>query len=76
MERVYEMLAHGYKPRVIAAEMGCAYQTLRNRINKNVRGRGLKTPEQAVALHIAEKIKSRVPAALHEHIDQIMQVEL
>lgn len=68
-----DRLAAGEKPRTIAAEFGCSYQTLRNRITRHVHDLGCRTVEQAVAEHVACKIKRALPIALETVVDQVMR---
>lgn len=72
-QRLMDSLAAGKKPRQIAAEAGCTYQTLRNRLARHVRRSGFATVEQAIAHHVAEKIKARMPLALQAVVDQVLR---
>ena len=64
-----QIVADGEKPRQIAAELGCTYGTLRRRLSRHVQAIGCTTPEQAVAVHVAEKIRAVLPLALQRHVD-------
>lgn len=66
-------LADGKKPRVIAAEVGCAYSTLRRRLSRHVHSQGLQTVEQAVAVRVAENIKAALPLALQSQVDIVLR---
>lgn len=66
-------LAAGKKPQAIAAEVGCAYSTLRRRLSRHVHAQGLQTVEQAVAVHVAEKIKAAMPLALQSTVDRVIK---
>lgn len=68
-----DRLAEGTKPRAIAAEFGCSYSTLRRRLSRHVHDAGCATVEQAVAHHVAGKIKRSLPLALHMVVDQVMR---
>lgn len=67
-----DKLAEGEKPQTIAAELGCSYSTLRRRLSRYVHAIGCSTPEQAVAEHVAGKIKRVLPAALQAQVDLVM----
>ena len=64
-----ERLSQGEKPKAIAAEIGCSYSTLRRRLSRHVQAIGCQTVEQAVAQHVAEKIKREMPLALRAQVD-------
>lgn len=70
---IVERLAGGERPRTIAAELGCSYSTLRRRLSRHVKAIGCATPEQAVAQHVAEKIKRAMPLALQAQVDLVMK---
>jgi DNA-binding NarL/FixJ family response regulator len=70
---VLDQLADGKRPRAIAAEVGCAESTLRKRLSRAVRNRGFKTPEQAVAHRVADRIQRELPLALHQTVDRVMK---
>lgn len=67
-----ERLADGERPRTIAAEIGVSLSTVRRRLSRYVRASGFQTPEQAVAVHTAEKIKRALPMALQSQVDLVM----
>ena len=67
-----DRLADGDKPKMIAAELGCSYSTLRRRLSRYVQAIGCTTPEQAVAKHTVEKIKRALPSALAVQVDMVM----
>jgi FixJ family two-component response regulator len=68
-----DALAAGHKPRQIASQMDCAYSTVRKIITRCVHAQGFQTPEQAVAQHVAEKIKKSLPLALQNQVDLVMR---
>lgn len=68
-----DALAAGKKPRAIAAAAGCSYSTLRRRLSRHVRFCGFQSVEQAVAQHVATKIRSVLPLAFHGHVDIAMR---
>ena len=70
---VIEKLSEGEKPKAIADEIGVSYSTLRRRISRYVKAIGCETPEQAVAQHVAEKIKRQMPLALRNQVDLVMK---
>jgi hypothetical protein len=70
---VLDRLAQGKKPREIAAEIGCNYQSLRDRTKLVRRAMGCRTSEQAVAVHVAEKIRAVLPLALQGHVDLVLK---
>jgi hypothetical protein len=65
-----DRIAEGAKPRQIAAEVGCAYSTLRRRISRHVQELGCATLEQAVAVHTANRIKAILPLALRGELER------
>ena len=69
---VLDRLAAGQKQKAIAAELGCSYGWLRTNLSTIVRECGYRSVEQAVAEHVAEKIKKTLPAALHRQVDLAM----
>ena len=66
-------LAAGKKPQAIAAEVGCAYSTLRRRLSRYVHSQGFQTVEQAAAVHVAERIRAVLPLALQGHVDLVVK---
>ena len=66
---VIAKLAEGKKPRQIAVELGETYENVRKRLTRHVHAIGCATPEQAVARHVAEKIRAVLPLALQGHVD-------
>lgn len=68
-----DALAAGQKPRSIASQMDCAYSTIRKTITRHVKTSGFQTPEQAVAHHVAERIKKSLPLALQHQVDLVMR---
>lgn len=70
---VLDRLADGKKPRAIAAEVGCAYSTVRKRITRTVHMLGFQTPEQAVANRVADRIQAAMPLALKSTVDLVMK---
>ena len=66
---VIAKLAEGKRPREIAAELGTNYETVRRRLSRHVKAIGCATPEQAVAVHVADKIRAVLPTALQGHVD-------
>lgn len=68
-----DRLAAGERPKAIATAYGCHYVTLRRRLSRHVRALGSKTLEQAIAHHVAQRIKARLPLALHAVVDQVMR---
>ena len=64
-------LAVGKTPRVIAAEVGCNYETLRRRLSRHVRLSGARSVEHAVAVHIARRIRDALPLAVRNQVDVI-----
>ena len=71
--KTIERLAEGKKPRDIADEFGVSYSTLRRRLARHVQAIGCATVEQAVASHVAQKIKNWIPPALHQRVDMALQ---
>jgi len=67
-----QKLSEGKKPRVIAEEAGVSYSTLRRRLARHVHAIGCQTVEQAVAKHVAQRIKERLPLALQAQVDFAM----
>lgn len=63
-------LAAGKRPREIAEQAGVAYQSLRNHLTRYRKVAGFATPEQAVAHHVAERIKASLPLALQSAVDR------
>lgn len=68
-----DRLAAGDKPRTIAAQTGVAYQSLRNHLTRYRKVAGFSTPEQAVAHHVASRIKASLPLALQSTVDLVMR---
>lgn len=68
-----EGLAAGKKPRAIAAEVGCDYETFRRRLSRHVRSSGFRSVEQAVAHHVADRIRANLPTALHPMVDRVLK---
>lgn len=68
-----DRLAAGRKPRAIATEFDCSYSTIRRRLSRYVRTAGFATVEQAVAHHIAARIKAALPLALRPVVDRLMR---
>lgn len=68
-----DALAAGKKTKQIARELGCHWVTVRRRLARHVKASGFKTPEQAVAHHVAERIKARVPLAVQVIVEQVAQ---
>jgi len=66
-------LAAGKKPLALAAELGCSYSTIRRRLSRYVRSAGFATVEQAVAHHIAARIRAVLPLALRQVVDRAMR---
>lgn len=66
-------LAAGKRPRAIAAETGVTYQSLRNHLTRYRKVAGFATPEQAVAHHVAEKIRASLPLALQSTVDRAIR---
>jgi DNA-binding NarL/FixJ family response regulator len=68
-----DSLASGKRGPEIAADAGCSCKTVRNRVSNYRRDAGFNTVHQAVAFHVAEKIKKSLPLALHRTVDFVMR---
>lgn len=68
-----ERLSQGSTRKEIAAEIGCSYSTLRRRLSRYVKDIGCRTVEQAVAHHVAGKIKAGMPLALQGVVERLMR---
>lgn len=66
-------LAAGSALKTIAANTGSSYGCMRTRLSRHLQENGFKTAEQAVAHHVAEKIKTRLPLAFHSIVDQVVK---
>lgn len=69
---ILDRLAEGKRPREIAAEIGCGYQSIRNSTKLVRRAMGCRTSEEAVAVHTAEKIKAALPIAWQGFVDRVI----
>jgi DNA-binding NarL/FixJ family response regulator len=70
---LFDRLAAGQRPKEISLECGLKSRTVEARIRRYMQPKGIRTPEQAVALHVAEKIKRSLPLALHQTVDFVMR---
>ena len=73
--RALELLAQGWKPRQIAAALGCSYSTLRRRLARYVKAIGCRTVEQAVAQLVFQQVRAMLPLAWQGELDRLRLFE-
>lgn len=66
-------LACGQTQREIAEALPCDYRVLRQMTSEHVRDMGCRTLAQAIAQHVAVRIRAGLPLALKPQVDQLIE---
>lgn len=69
---VLDRVAAGDRPKAIARELGVSHTYVRFRLSQGVKALGCRTPEQAAAVHVAERIRAALPAELRAVVDAVL----
>ena len=65
-------LAAGRTKQMIATEFDTSEEAIQNAIDTQLGVMGARTPEQAIAMFVAERIKDALPITVRSQVDHVM----